>query len=339
MIPQNNELIQFAREALGIGQSVPVHITPVAGGGSKRSFHRITYEEGRSSAIYMHYDLSLAENKIYAAIARFLRGIDVPAPQIIAHDTARGFIVMEDLGDTDLWSYRHETWSMRRTYYRKTLAIAQRLHSFPIQDFPIEDILLMEGFNASLYQWERNYFLENFVSAVCGIELSPSDSAQLEDELKALSERLETVNPTLVHRDFQSQNIMICKDNPVLIDFQGMRFGNFLYDLGSLLYDPYVTLTEDERMELLQYYYELCNRDDWNVFQENFREASAQRLMQALGAYGYLGLKRGLPDFLKHIPSGVANLIDASARAKRLPLLHDLALKCQQTLNSSPLPQ
>jgi aminoglycoside/choline kinase family phosphotransferase len=280
----------------------------------------------------MHYDRVLAENGIYAAIAEFLRGIDVPAPQIIAHDPFRGFIIMEDLGDEDLWSYRNEPWKKRCEYYRKTLTIAQRLHSFDVQDFPIEKITLMEAFGPALYRWEQNYFLENFVSAVCGIELSTSDSEQLEDELRGLSERLETMHPTLVHRDFQSQNIMISKGNPVLIDFQGMRFGNFLYDLGSLLYDPYITLIEDERMELLRHYYQLCNRNDWTEFQENFREASAQRLMQALGAYGFLGLKRGLPDFLKHIPGGVANLIDAIDRSKHLPLLHDLALKCQQTL-------
>jgi len=329
---QKNELIQFAREALGLGQSVPVHMTPVAGGGSKRMFCRIRHGEGHRSVISMQYDLALAENSIYAAIAEFLREIDVPAPQIIAHDPVRGFIIMEDLGNEDLWSYRHEPWATRSIYYRKTLAIAQKLYSFAVQDFPIRKIPLMEAFGPTLYQWERNYFLENFVSAVCGIELSPNDSAQLEDELKGLSERLETVQPSLVHRDFQSQNIMICKNNPVLIDFQGMRFGNFLYDLGSLLYDPYVSLTQDERMELLLYYYQLCNRDDWSAFQENFREASAQRLMQALGAYGFLGLKRGLPDFLKHIPRGVTNLIDASSQSKRLPLLHNLALKCQHTL-------
>lgn len=332
MTHQNNEMIQFVREALGIGQSVAVQMTSVAGGGSKRSFHRIKYDEGLRSAICMYYDLDLAENGIYSAIADFLKDIDVPAPRIIAHDPVQGFIVMEDLGDADLWSFRDAPWITRSMYYRKTLIIAQRLHSFPIQDFPVGKIALMEAFSPALYRWERNYFLENFVSDVCGIDLSPYDSAQLEDELKGLSERLENIQPSLVHRDFQSQNIMIYKGKPVLIDFQGMRFGNFFYDLGSFLYDPYVTLTEDERMELLRYYYELCNRDDWNVFQEIFREASAQRLMQALGAYGFLGLKQGLPDFLNHIPNGVANLIDATSRVKRLPMLHNLALKCQQTL-------
>ncbi len=327
----NNEMLQFVRETLGLGESVTVHTMPVARGGSIRSFHRIRYGDN-GSVIFMHYDRGLAENNYYAAIAGFLRQIDIPVPHIMAHDPAKGFIVMEDLGDADLWSFRYEPWPVKYAYYRKTLAIAQRLHSYPAEEFPSDKVPLMEGFGPGLYQWERNYFLENFVQAVCGLKLSPYDRDNLENELKDLSDRLEGVKQGLVHRDFQSQNIMICKGEPVLIDFQGMRFGNSLYDLGSLLYDPYVSMTDDERMELLQYYYKLRPLEDWKEFQEKFREASAQRLMQALGAYGYLGLKRGLSEFLTHIPGGVANLIDATTRTVRLPLLKNLALRCKESL-------
>jgi aminoglycoside/choline kinase family phosphotransferase len=274
----------------------------------------------------------MEENNYYEAIAKFLRKIDIPVPHIMAHDPARGFIVMEDLGDKDLWSFRHEPWPVKYAYYRKTLSIAQRLHSFPAEEFPSDEVPLMEGFGPDLYRWERNYFYENFVQAVCGLKLSPTERDNLENELKDLSDRLEDIKPGLVHRDFQSQNVMICKGKPVLIDFQGMRFGNSIYDLGSIIYDPYVSLTDDERMELLQYYYELRPLGEWKEFQEIFRDVSAQRLMQALGAYGYLGLKRGLFEFLAHIPGGVANLIDATTRTMRLPLLKNLALRCKDSL-------
>ncbi len=61
----------------------------------------------------------------------------------------------------------------------------------------------------------------------------------------------------LVHRDLQSQNVMIVNGEPVFIDFQGMRLGSPFYDLGSLLYDPYVEIGEAERVALLKYYYDL----------------------------------------------------------------------------------
>ncbi len=327
----DHEMIQFVSDVLGLGKSAIINILPVARGGSIRSFHRILYRDN-NSVIFMHYDRGLKENKYYAAIAEFLRGINIPAPRIVAHDPARGFIVMEDLGDTDLWSFRNEPWPVRYAIYLKTMTVAQRLHSFPIEEFPLDKVSLMEGFGPDLYRWERNYFFENFVQAVCGLKLSTSDRNNLENELKDLSDRLADIKPSLVHRDFQSQNVMICEGEPVLIDFQGMRFGNSLYDLGSLLYDPYVSMTDDERMELLSTYYDLQPWGRWKEFQEKFREASAQRLMQALGAYGFLGLKRGLPDFLTHIHGGVANLIDVATQAKRIPLLKKLVLKCQQVL-------
>jgi aminoglycoside/choline kinase family phosphotransferase len=343
------EMELFARQALGLREEVTFHMLPVGKGGSIRSFHRIRYRDN-SSAVFMQYDRGNKENTCYAAIAGFLRNIDVPAPLIIAHDPHRGFIVMEDLGDSDLWSFRYEPWAVKSAYYRKTLTIAHRLHFFPVEEFPSRKVPLMERFSPDLYRWERNYFRENFVQDVCGIELSPSDRDELEDELKSLSDRLENIKPCLVHRDIQSQNVMICKGEPVLIDFQGMRFGNLFYDLGSLLYDPYVFFTDDERLELLRYYYllwilgrnEIHNVQEgrvtlsltWMYFLDMFLDASAQRLMQALGAYGFLGLKRGISEFLNYIPNGVANLIDATTRAKHLPLLKNLALNCQNALKS-----
>ena len=339
------EMMQFARQALGLKEEVTFHAMPGGKGGSIRTFHRIRY--GGNSAVFVHYDRGVKENVYYAAIAQFLRNIGISVPLVMAHDPHKGFIVMEDLGDSDLWSFRHESWGVRSAYYRKTLTMAHRLHTFSMEQFPSHKVPLMERFSPDLYRWERNYFYENFVQAMCGISLSLSERNDLEAELKGLSYRLENIKHSLVHRDLQSQNIMICKEEPVLIDFQGMRFGNLFYDLGSLLYDPYVSLTEEERIELLRYYYllwisgrnEMNGREErrmasltWMYFLDMFREASAQRLMQALGAYGFLGLKRGIPEFLIHIPNGVANLIDAAAHAKRLPLLKNLASSCLRAL-------
>ena len=64
----------------------------------------------------------------------------------------------------------------------------------------------------------------------------------------------------LVHRDFQSQNIIIRNSYAYLIDFQGMRPGLAEYDLASLLYDPYVDLPEVERSELAGYYRQSADR-------------------------------------------------------------------------------
>ena len=57
--------------------------------------------------------------------------------------------------------------------------------------------------------------------------------------------------------------------------------------------------------------------------------ATYQRLMQALGAYGFLGRERGKPHFLAHIPAALDRLIDITDRLDTLPELNALARRCR----------
>ena len=107
-------------------------------------------------------------------------------------------------------------------------------------------------------------------------------------DLKQIAEQLGSYPRVLVHRDFQSQNIIIRQGQAYLIDFQGMRPGLAEYDLASILYDPYVHLTGSERAELRQFYRSTAEVND-PVFDERFRLCAMQRIMQALGAYAFLG--------------------------------------------------
>ncbi len=324
------EYESFVREALGLPEAADVRLTLIFQGGSDRVFYRVQTDVG-TPAVFMHYSPERQENNYYAAIAGFLREIGVSAPAVIRHDPGKQFILIEDLGESDLWSFRNEPWNKRRTLYRETLALADRLHSFALEDFPTETVPLMEEFGPALYRWERDYFRENFVEGICHVKLGSEEADKLERELASLAKRVHEGARSLVHRDFQSRNVMICRGVPVLIDFQGMRLGSPFYDLGSLLYDPYVFFTAEERLELLSYYYVLSNRVlDWKGFRKAFYEASAQRLMQALGAYGFLGMKRGLSDFLGYIPRGLENLIDAAGRMRSLSRLRELAVKCME---------
>lgn len=321
----HEEMIGFAREALGLSESVPIELISLSGRGSDRDFFRLQWGDAES-AILIHYDPKRIENAYYGDIAVFLRDSRVAIPRLFSHDPDRCFMLMEDMGDRDLWSFKDAPWETRRILYQKTLVIVHSLHSFPAQVFPFEHVRLMEGFGPDLYRWERDYFREHFVQDACGIKSDPSQEKKLEAELSALAERLSGTKHCLIHRDLQSQNVMIRHGEPFFIDFQGMRFGSPFYDLGSLLCDPYANLSEGEIKELLAFYYVLLRWDlDWDTFQIHFWEASAQRLMQTLGAYAFLGLTRGLKTFLSHIPTGLRNLHRAASHVSSLPRLLELA--------------
>jgi aminoglycoside/choline kinase family phosphotransferase len=332
-----NEIMAFARETLSLQKSVEVVLAPLEGRGSDRAYFRFRWNS-ENSAIVVRYRPERIENTYFAEIASFLLENEIPVPQIIRHDAARCLIMMRDLGEKDLWSFRNEPWAKRKSLYRKTLMIAHRLHSFAEERFPSDHVKLMEAFGPDLYRWERNYFRDSFVVGFCGIELNPESAESLEIELAGLAQRLSTGERSLVHRDLQSQNVLIHDDEPFLIDFQGMRLGTYSYDLGSLLCDPYVAFSGSERQELLSFYYGLSEPGcDWNGFQNRFWEASAQRLMQALGAYGFLGLRRGLRDYLAYIPAGLQNLRAAAEKALSLPRLLETCALCDKALRDEKI--
>ncbi len=329
---QHDHIMAFARRTTGVDGSIPATVSPLAARGSDRAFYHFSWGEDRS-VIIIDYDPGRTENRYYADIALYLRSMRVPVPEMLGHDPENHLMAMEDLGSEDLHAFAGHDWPARRVLYQKTLTAASRLHGIPEKGFPSGSVTLMDGFGPELYLFEQEYFLEHFVGKHCDIVLEPAFGSRLMSELSRLTDDLCSMPRCLVHRDLQSQNVMIRDSEPYFIDFQGMRFGNPFYDLGSLVCDPYVAFTRGQREELLSFYYVLSSQEvDWYAFQASFWSASVERLMQALGAYGFLGRTKGLAGFLDHIPAGLRNLSMAASRVPSLATLRDLIRECSVAL-------
>ena len=133
---------------------------------------------------------------------------------------------------------------------------------------------------------------EAFATLACNVDLQPKG---------------------LMHRDFQSQNILLLENEMVgFIDFQGIRRGSQYYDLASLLWDPYVQMPKD----MVESFFKKWLRDfpgnagysdeeTWIAF----LAASLQRLMQALGAYCFLSKTKGIESFKNYIEPGKKQLL------------------------------
>lgn len=285
-----------------------VKIAPIEKGGSDRKFYRVRCG-AENSLILVKYNLEREENRHYVQIANFLAEHDIRAPRIYFHDAAEGLIWIEDLGERDLWSYQNDSWLVRRAFYDSALDEVAKLHSLSGEAAESIRADLPAEFNATLYRWEQSYFFENCIERHFNIDsLRVREIAAL-PALNEIADKLGNLPRVLVHRDFQSQNIIVRNGQAHLIDFQGMRPGLAEYDLASLLYDPYVELSDDERAELISHY--CAQRGDCGSPQEfapTLRLCAMQRLMQALGAYGFLGLVKGNRQFLAHIPAAVTKL-------------------------------
>jgi N-acetylmuramate 1-kinase len=287
-----------------------IKIAPINRGGSDRKFYRIRCSP-EQTLILVKYNLEREENRHYVQIANFLDGHGIRVPKIYFHDPAEGLIWIEDLGESDLYSYRQESWLVRRAFYESALDQIATLHALPESVCVEMKEHLPTEFNTVLYVWEQNYFFENCLGRYFGTDNVKVDPLATLPALQEIAERLAGLPRVLVHRDFQSQNIIMRNSLAYLIDFQGMRPGLPEYDLASLLFDPYVDLSSAERAELISYYRERQaeNRRIINgEFDDILRLCAMQRLMQALGAYGFLGLVKGHKHFLKHVPAAIKSL-------------------------------
>jgi aminoglycoside/choline kinase family phosphotransferase len=287
-----------------------IEITPIEKGGSDRKFYRVRCSPDQS-IILVKYNLEREENRHYVQIAQFLAEHSIRAPKIYFHDAAEGLIWIEDLGERDLFGYREESWMVRRAFYESALDEAAKLHRLPEEVCLSIKGSLPAEFNTALYLWEQNYFFENCLGRYFKIDNVKLATLTTLPALREIAERLDRLPRNLVHRDFQSQNLMIRNGQAYLIDFQGMRPGLAVYDLASLIYDPYVDLAEAERAELIAYYRDQQIRNGTTIngeFDSTLQLCAMQRLMQALGAYGFLGLVKDHKHFLQHIPKALSSL-------------------------------
>ena len=305
---------------------MPVFVEAIEKGGSGRKFWRVNV--GGETMILVRYTEERPENRYYVGIGQFLASVGVRVPLVFFHDEREGVILMEDAGGEDLWSYREHSWPERRALYQRTLDQALTLHTraYTAPDRPH----LQQEFNTALYQWEQDYFIEHCLGRHFGLKDSEMAAFIDRNRLAEIAAHLAAQPRCLVHRDFQSQNVIIRGGEACLIDFQGLRPGLAQYDLASLLLDPYVDLTAAEREELLAHYLSGllgAGRPGEAAFRELYDLCAMQRLMQALGAYGKLGHVDRRTHFLAHIPIAIGRLRDVVEKIPGLGKLHALLVK------------
>ncbi len=304
---------------------LPISVAPIEKGGSGRKFWRM--HVGGQSLILVRYGEDRPENKQYVAIGHFLTSVGVRVPEVHFHDESEGLIIMEDAGDADLWSQRDAPWRHRRALYQRTLDQALILHTLAHLATGAEHVKHQPVFDAALYRWEQDYFFEHCLGRHFGITPERLEAEGDRGRLREIADQLAAEPRCLVHRDFQSQNIIVRDGEVCLIDFQGLRPGLAQYDLASLLLDPYVTLSPAEREELLAHYLSGLHgpgKADNPHFRALYDLCAMQRLMQALGAYGKLGHVDGRSEFLAHIPTALPRLREVLARISGVEKLRGL---------------
>ena len=288
------------------------------GRGSDRRFIRLS--NGARHVMLVAYGTKRPENAHYADHAIFLHRRNIPVPHVLHHDNVHRATIMQDLGDLSLEEAASDVTPRRlASVYRRVVDVMLCLHRISPTRLP-RSVSLEPAFTPALYRWEHNLFLQCFL--LPRFPLRRPRLASIERELSSVATTLHHQPRVLLHRDFQSSNVLLHGSQPYLIDFQGMRAGPAAYDLASLLCDPYVMLpqTLQERL-LLQY---AAHGNAQKAAATAFRMAAIQRLTQALGAFGRLAAHPATAHFSRHIAPALEMLSRVLASADDLPHLHEL---------------
>ena len=227
--------------------------------GSDRCFFTL----GSGAIAIVYDDVKRAENARYASHARWLKERGVSVPEVLADLPDKKTLVLECVG------------SERKMTLDDYTKVVEALARFNALDAAAIESTFEHRFDDALWEWERGFFAKYCLESRFGLEMS----AEVLAEFKKVAAVLSSEPLELVHRDFQSSNILWKGSDFSFIDFQGMRLGPAVYDLASFVYDPYVNIPEHHRDALILHYSRLAQRPE---IVSLLPYAAVQRLVQCL---------------------------------------------------------
>jgi len=286
--------------------------------GSARTFIRV--QEGKKRAMLVRYNPARVENSHYAQHTQFLHQLGVRVPALLHHEGTEHWGLWEDAGNQSLEDLFRAPSARWKRVYMEVLGNVATLHTRGLEEAKRRGLPLSRPFGPKLYTWEHELFLTEFVTP--HLHPSPAELTTIRKELAQVSRALKRCPHVLLHRDLQSSNVLIRKGHPCLIDFQGMRAGPAVYDIASLMADPYVSLPAPFVQEWITAYADQTGTGSATADLLPF--AMIQRLAQALGAYGRLSKLPGNERFATFIPVALARLASAAASAGHFSALEHL---------------
>ncbi len=287
-----------ASEKLGTSPQISL----LAGDGSQRKFYRVSI--GRHSYVVID-DADWIFSKDYAPHQEYLHEQGIPVPCFLKVDEAAGIGVLEDLGD-ELLQLRLKSLEDNRTkmmsWLRRSVTLLAELHG---KTFPVPKTLPVASrfFDEEKYFQEMSFTWQHLVSGFLEVS-TPFPEVALRHFCKTIGDLQPHV---FCHRDYHTRNILVFNDELFLIDFQDARLGSPAYDLASLVYDAYVTLSANERKSLVQHYrqsvnsFSLGKKISWDRFPQDLNRVGLQRVVKAAGSFASFYTRYQKPSHLSYL--------------------------------------
>jgi aminoglycoside/choline kinase family phosphotransferase len=305
--------------------SAPFTLAPASVDASFRRYFRVTLAApqslppGATTLIAMDAPPPQENCRPFVHVARLLRDAGVNAPEVLASDLERGFLLLTDLGTT--------------TYLAALDAgSAPSLYLDAIDSLIRFQCASREGelppYDEALLRRELDLFPDWYVARHLGRTLTDAQRAALERVFALVLANNLAQPRVFVHRDYHSRNLMVAAPNPGVLDFQDAVYGPVTYDLVSLLRDAYIGWDEERQLDWAVRYWERARAAgipvaaDFGLFWRDFEWMGVQRQLKVLGIFARLCHRDGKDGYLADMPLVMRYLRAACGRYRDLaPLL------------------
>jgi len=301
-MPESDARLALIEDWLARELRLPVRrIEPASSDASFRRYFRVF----RDGATYIVMDAPPHREDVrpYLKVTRLLESLGVHVPHVHEADTARGLLLLEDLGST-LYLERLSAGDDPEPLYRDALtalAAIQVRGREASAELPPYDETPLGNELALMPEW--------FLARHLQLPPSAAQAAVVHDCFAFLIREALAQPRVFVHRDYHSRNLMVARErNPGILDFQDALCGPVGYDLVSLLKDCYIVWPRARVLDWVKGYRAqlLAQGGEAGASEGQFLRwfdlVGVQRHIKVLGIFCRLWYRDGKPGYLADLP-------------------------------------
>jgi aminoglycoside/choline kinase family phosphotransferase len=303
---------------LEINYHAEFEVSPVAGDASFRRYFRVLNPE--FSFIVMDAPPEKENSAPFVEIAAFWKAHKIDVPKIIAQDLEKGFLLLEDFGDTQFFTaVDNKPESHASLIYRAAIKALQ-----PIQQLPNDYASTLPRYDEALLRREMALFTDWLIHQALRLKLSLSEQSVIDNAFTLLVKQALKQPQVVVHRDYHSRNLMLLQDSKIgIIDFQDAVFGPATYDLVSLLRDCYIEWPQTFIDAHCQEFLDTSNVPELQAmslanFTRDFDLMGMQRHLKASGIFARLALRDKKYGYLADVPRTLNYIVQVAAKYDEL---------------------
>jgi len=257
---------------------------------------------GQRSFIVMDAPPALEDVRPFVKVARLAEAAGLNTPRVLACDEAQGFLLLTDLGrEPYLDALRAASAAEADRLMRDALAALVRWQTgVPASELPRHDAALIEAELALFPEW--------CVKREFGIEWTAAEQAAWQRISQRLAASALAEPVVAVHADFMPRNLMVCKPNPGILDFQDAMAGALSYDLASLLRDAFLSWEEEQQIDWAVRWWQAARHAalpvpaDFAEFWRALEWMGLQRHLRVMGVFCRLKHRDGKPRYAGDLP-------------------------------------